>query len=361
MSQNVNGAVIYSDTIEASARAQIERMMDSPAFKGCPVRIMPDVHAGKGSVIGFTCPVSEYVIPNVIGVDIGCGVLAAALVKTPTPEELDALIRKRIPSGFSCHQTPVKLTDSQMILWRHVKQAAEQLGLDIARVRRSIGTLGGGNHFIEIDVDVDTGSPWVLIHSGSRNFGLQTAAFWQGVATHLHPEAGDLAWLEGARAGAYFAAMQLAQNYAALNREKMLDLLDLDPQLVIDTVHNYIGEDGIIRKGAVSARAGERVVIPWNMRDGAIIGEGLGNQDWNCSAPHGAGRTMGRGEAKRTLSLDEYNQTMEGVWSSCVGAGTLDEAPMAYKNAREIEAALAPTVRVLCHLKPVYNFKAGGE
>lgn len=357
MSQNVNGAVIFSDTLEASARAQIERMMDNPAFKGRPVRIMPDVHAGKGSVIGFTCPVSEYVIPNVIGVDIGCGVSALRLPIDMAPylSDFDASVRSTIPAGFSVHQIPVPLEDA---LHGKVDAIGRKLGLDMGRVWRSVGTLGGGNHFIEIDRSLETGACWLLIHSGSRNLGLQIALWHQKKAKTIHPEAGELAWLEGADAAEYMVDMRIAQEYAACNRAAMIAALYPGMSADIDTVHNFIADDDIIRKGAIQAMPGQRVIIPWNMRDGAVIGTGKGNPTWNFSAPHGAGRTMGRGDAKRNLSMDDYKAAMAGIYSTCVNASTLDEAPMAYKTPAAIEAALAETVEVAEHLLPIYNFKA---
>lgn len=321
------------------------------------IQIMPDVHAGAGSVIGFTAPLGDKVIPNVIGVDIGCGVSALRLPVDMAPylSDFDDSVRNTIPAGFSVHQVPVPL---ECGLHDKVASIGRKLSLDIGRVWRSIGTLGGGNHFIEIDRSRETGDCWLLIHSGSRNFGLQIALWHQKKAKANHPEAGELAWLEGDDAAEYMADMRVAQEYAARNRAAMIAALYPGLSADIDTVHNFIADDDIIRKGAIQAMPGQRVIIPWNMRDGAVIGIGKGNPDWNFSAPHGAGRTMGRGDAKRNLSMDDYKVAMTGIFSTCVNSSTLDEAPMAYKAPAAIEAALAETVEVTEHLTPIYNFKA---
>jgi tRNA-splicing ligase RtcB (3'-phosphate/5'-hydroxy nucleic acid ligase) len=351
------GITVHADDVESSALDQLKRMAGCGVFDPETIQIMPDVHAGAGSVIGFTVPLGDKVIPNVIGVDIGCGVSAMRIEVDMAPylSDFDTCVRNTIPSGFSVRQTPIAMPAA---LHASVEAIGRKLGLDMGRVIRSVGTLGGGNHFIEIDRSRETGTCWLLIHSGSRNFGLQIALWHQKKAKANHPEAGELAWLEGADAAEYMADMRVAQEYAAYNRASMIAALYPGLSADIDTVHNFIADDDIIRKGAIQAMPGQRVIIPWNMRDGAIIGTGKGNPDWNFSAPHGAGRTMGRGDAKRNLSMDDYAAAMAGIYSTCVNASTLDEAPMAYKASAAIEAALANTVEVTEHLIPIYNFKA---
>jgi len=360
---------VFTDELEATAETQIHTFLDCPAFAGCQIRIMPDVHAGAGAVIGFTSPVGPGICPNVIGVDIGCGVLSVNLgIQEADFPKLDAYIRGHIPSGFASRQTPHWLTDEAAELLAATDEIATRIGADPAKVRRSAGTLGGGNHFIEVGRADFGGRLWLTIHSGSRNFGLRVANHHQKIAQAQRPEFGQLAYLTGDDAESYLRDMRRAQRFASLNRHIMAaEIVGFWDQGLpakvdlVESVHNFIGDDNIIRKGAISAMAGESVVIPWNMRDGIVLGVGLGNEDWNQSAPHGAGRRMGRKEAKRTLSVDDFRATMAGVWSSCVGVDTLDEAPAAYKPAAEVEAWLGETVHITNRLRPVYNFKATGE
>lgn len=353
------GIQVHTEDVESSALDQLKRMAACGVFDPSTIQIMPDVHAGAGSVIGFTAPLGDKVIPNVIGVDIGCGVAALNLGLASDIEryleDFDTCIRESIPSGFAVRNKPVEMPEE---LHESVEAISRKIGLDFGRVVRSVGTLGGGNHFIEIDRSAESGEVWLMIHSGSRNFGLQIARWHQTKAKGHHPEAGELAWLEGAEAAEYMCDMRTAQEYAAYNRAVMISTLYPRLRPDIDTVHNFIADDDIIRKGAIQAMPGQRVVIPWNMRDGAIIGTGKGNPDWNFSAPHGAGRTMGRGDAKRRLSMADYEAAMAGIYSTCVNPSTLDEAPMAYKDPGSIEAALSETVDVAEHLRPIYNFKA---
>lgn len=366
---------VFATGLEATAEQQIRTFLDCQAFAGCHIRVMPDVHAGAGAVIGFTSPVGPGVCPNVIGVDIGCGVLAVRLDTCDCDfPALDAHVRKHVPSGFNIHERPHHLTADCPDLFTATDEIAARIGADPGKVRRAAGTLGGGNHFIEVDRADFDGALWLAIHSGSRNFGLRIANWHQARAKARHPEAGALAWLEGDEAAEYLADMRIAQAYAEANRIMMAAIIaqffggpaDIDGDESVDmvqSVHNFIGDDDVIRKGAISAKAGERVVIPWNMRDGIILGVGKGNPDWNESAPHGAGRRMGRMEAKRRLSMDDFRATMAGagVWSSCIDRDTLDEAPDAYKPHAEVEAWLGETVEIVDRLRPVYNFKASEE
>jgi RNA-splicing ligase RtcB len=384
---------VFTLDIEQEAISQVMAFLNHPAFTGCQIRIMPDVHAGAGSVIGFTSPLGKGVIPFVIGVDIGCGVQAVQVPEVCSGfdfKKFDDYLRASVPSGFNVRQTAHPALRSLFLRYlgnpprwtqfqSDIEALAAKIGADEGHVWRSIGTLGGGNHFVEIDRDND-GRFWVVIHSGSRNFGLKVAEFHQRKAMLAHgapplskkgvpvSKPTGLEWLEGADAEEYLRDMRVAQQMAMLNRLTMLEAL-LDPigdwtdWPLVTSVHNYIGDDDIIRKGAISAKAGEPVIIPWNMAEGLIIGEGKGNADWNNSAPHGAGRKMSRGAAKRTLSLHAYQQQMAaaGIWSSCVDEATLDEAPGAYKDAQSVEACIGDTVEVKNRLRPVYNFKASED
>jgi RNA-splicing ligase RtcB len=352
--------VVFNDYVEESAIQQIYGFLNHPAFEGLKIRVQSDVHAGAGAVIGFTSTLGDKVVPNVIGVDIGCGVASLCVGKVDVNfQEVDDFIRSEIPSGFSVRGKPIKLSEAFI---KEVSDVCKMTDQDAYRVLCSIGSLGGGNHFIEIGRD-EQDFVWVTVHTGSRNFGLKIAQFHQAIAKKSNPF-GDLSYLTGAEANAYFHDMKVAQKYAALNRTSILESIankfwygkKVD---YAESVHNYVDfQHGIVRKGAISAQEGELVVIPWNMRDGLIIGVGRGNPEYNFSAPHGAGRVMGRMAAKRTLELEDFQKTMEGVWSSCVSQNTIDESPMAYKDYLQIENRLSETVEIKHKVKPLYNFKA---
>lgn len=373
---------VFSANIEPESLKQIYGFLNSPVFEGCDIRIMPDVHAGKGAVVGFTSPLGSKVIPCVIGVDIGCGVSALPLKGISKGEinfqEFDTYLRAHVPSGFKVRETAHK--DLARLYKKHVNDRfpwadfqdaisalATKVGDDPFKTWKACGSLGGGNHFVEIGRDEDTHDLWLVVHSGSRHFGLGIAEYHQKVAVNKMGPRGGLAWLEDVEAQAYLKDMRLAQQFAMLNRIVMLNELagyfDAELTDVVTSVHNFIGADDIIRKGAISALKDEQVIIPWNMESGMIFGVGKGNPEWNNSAPHGAGRKMSRGQAKRTLSVDDFKEGMKkaGVWSSCVGKDTLDEAPGAYKAVEDITDYLAETVEIKACLKPVYNFKAGGS
>lgn len=381
-------AIVYGDYPDASETGQIYALLDSPAHKGCAIRIMPDHHAGKGCVIGFTSPLNMeklMIIPALVGVDIGCGVQSINLkgflpakVVSRLPE-FDKYLRKNVPAGFNGLDRPSKRREWLYKWWNghgsdwdsfeaDLENLAARVGTDAGKVWCSCGSLGGGNHFVEIGQGTDD-ALWLTVHSGSRNFGLRVAEFHQKNAVKRMGRRNGLEWLKGDEAASYLRDMRLAQKFAMLNRLVMLDVLadfyDLKLRDVemITSVHNYIGDDGIIRKGAISANLDESVIIPWNMQSGLILGKGLGNPDWNNSAPHGAGRTMSRSAAKQTLSMDDFRKGMQdaGVWSSCVSKDTLDEAPMAYKDPASIEAYIASTVEIVNRLRPIYNFKAGKD
>lgn len=362
---------VFNDEVEQEAVSQIYRFLNHPAFHGLKIRVMPDVHAGAGAVIGFTSSMGKKVIPNVIGVDIGCGVYSCNIGKVELDfNKVDAAIRNDIPSGFSVRSKMAQRYVLDRAI-RDVSAFVQQLDRvvsdtkqDLERVKCSLGTLGGGNHFIEIGED-ENGDKWLTVHTGSRNFGLKIANFHQSIAKLRNPY-GDLSYLEGDDAEAYYRDMKVAQQFAEANRKiialTICQALGVIPREAVESVHNYINfSQGIVRKGAISAADGEKVIIPWNMRDGLIIGVGRGNEDWNCSAPHGAGRIMGRREAKKTLDVDLFKKSMEGIWTSCVSEATLDESPFVYKEASVIEALLEPTVEIVHRVKPLYNFKASGD
>lgn len=377
-------ANVMVDSLDEASLSQIYKMMNSPAFNRERVRIMPDVHCGKGSVVGFTSTLGEKVIPNVIGVDIGCGILLAPFTtnKEISFEVLDKVIRSEIPSGTSVrssiysglHNNYTKIGKLFSEIEEGIRDICTNTDQDFERVLKSIGTLGGGNHYLEVDKNPNNLTA-LSIHSGSRNFGLQIANFHQKKAIAyrqfvdkdlLEGFEKDLAWLEGDMALAYLKDMMVAQKYALLNRAVMLDIIctkmnfELDLDNYVESIHNYIDFDNkIVRKGAISAKEGERLVIPISMADGVILGKGKGNIDWNNSAPHGAGRLFSRNKAKELLSLDEYKSKMSNVWSSCISQGTLDESPMAYKGLDFILSSIGPSVDVIEVWKPVYNYKAG--
>ena len=390
---------VFTDNIEPEALNQIYTLVKQPAFKDCKVRIMPDVHAGAGCVIGFTADLGDKVIPNIVGVDIGCGMLTIELGKIDVDFDfLDNIIRKNVPSGRNAHDgRMVRFDDLQKLYcYRNLK--------DSKRLERSIGTLGGGNHFIEIDSD-DEGNKYLIIHTGSRNLGKQVAEYYQRLAVEImqgkdklyamqeqliedYKKQGrkkeiekaikelhrtfnpnplgipkELCYLTGKYRDQYLHDMEICQKYAVLNRNAIasiiLDAMKWKSLGGFETIHNYIEiESNMVRKGAISAKDGELLLIPINMRDGCIIGKGKGNEDWNCSAPHGAGRIMSRSKAKEILSIDEFKDTMKDIFTTSVNQSTIDESPMVYKSIDEIVNNIKDTVDIVKIIKPIYNFKA---
>ena len=390
-----NTAVCYTPRLEKAAEEQIRAVCNQEAFSGSKIRIMPDVHAGMGCTIGTTMTITDKIVPGMVGVDIGCGMETVRIAETdPDLRKLDDLIHEQIPSGREVRQVPHRRAE-QIDLTR--LRCAKFV--DLERAACSIGTLGGGNHFIEADRG-ENGEMYIVVHSGSRHLGNEVAKYyqdegrkslWGGAAYQIeqtiaslkaegrfreiesairelrreHPIniPRDLTWVEGPLFDDYIHDMRLVQRFAALNRMAMTDVIlegmGLTAADRFTTIHNYIDtEHMILRKGAVSARAGEKLLIPINMRDGSLVCVGKGNPDWNCSAPHGAGRLMSRKEAFATLSLQEYREEMAGIYSTCVCRDTLDESPMAYKGIEEIIAQIGPTVEILEQIRPVYNFKA---
>lgn len=389
---------IFTDNIEHEALEQIKTLAEHPAFSDCKIRIMPDVHAGAGCVIGFTANLGDKVIPNIVGVDIGCGMLTVNLGQIDIDfEKLDKIIRRYIPSGFSVHSIKTCKLDFfyNFYCYNDFK--------NIDRLQKSLGTLGGGNHFIEIDED-SKGNKYLVIHTGSRNLGKQVANYYQNLAiercdrkykiNHYHnklienfkswgkekeidsawkelhqwfkkymPELPkELSYLTGKDRLDYLNDMHFCQTFASDNRNiiarKIISKMGWTAIDSFETIHNYISDTNIVRKGAISAKEGEKVLIPMNMRDGCIIAIGKGNEDWNCSAPHGAGRIISRAKAKESISMEEFESSMKGIYTTSINEFTLDESPMAYKPMEDIIKHIKDTVDIVDIIKPIYNFKA---
>ena len=369
-----NTAIIYTDMVDGGTQGQIIGLCNQEFLKDSKIRIMPDCHVGKGCTIGTTLTISNKVVPNLVGVDIGCGVAGIKVEDNLDLDRLDDIIRKNIPHGFRIHtRSREKLLLNKFRLDLQELKCIEKIDLD--RAYKSVGTLGGGNHFIEIDKN-NKGEFFLIVHTGSRNLGKQIAEYYQKLAIREcegKKLAKDLCYLEGGLLDNYLHDMEIAQKFAEINRvmilsdilnnyknEESLDkMIDYVLKNRIECIHNYIDlESKILRKGAISAKEGEIVLIPINMRDGILIGKGKGNPDWNYSAPHGAGRVLSRGEAKRNLDIEEYRDSMKDIYTTCVGMGTLDEAPQAYKSIDIIMENIGETIEVEEVIKPVYNFKS---
>jgi RNA-splicing ligase RtcB len=391
---------IFTENIEPEALNQIYTLIKQPAFAECKVRIMPDVHAGKGCVIGFTADLGDKVIPNIVGVDIGCGMLAVGLGGIDINyEKFDSVIRGNIPSGLNVRKEEISFPDIEKL---HCRSELKNINW----LRCSMGSLGGGNHFIEVDEDPD-GNKYLIIHTGSRNLGKQVAEIYQQVAIDSmqgsrkleqviqelikeYRTAGrvkeiepaikelkrkfqpdklnipkELCYLIGEDREHYLHDMKICQSFAGTNRECIASIIcqemgwEYSQGKSFQTIHNYIDHDtNIVRKGAISARKDELLLIPINMRDGSIIGRGKGNDDWNSSAPHGAGRIMSRSKAKEKVSLEEFEISMTGIFTTSVNRSTIDESPMVYKPMEEIIQNIKETVDIEKIIKPVYNYKA---
>lgn len=390
-------AKVFTDVVDNESISQVINLLNQPYIEGSKVRMMPDIHAGAGCTIGTTMTISDKICPNLVGVDIGCGMETIRIKETfIEPQKLDKVIRSEIPSGFEIRKNPHRFAKDIDLSGLY---CAKKIKLD--RAYNSIGTLGGGNHFIEANKDED-GHIYIVVHSGSRHLGLEIANLYQEAAyasltsyskdeiekiieelkaagrqkeiqnvlknlkAKHSPIPKPLAYVEGELFEQYLHDMRIAQQYANLNRKAMMDTIvkamGLHVEEQFTTIHNYIDvENMILRKGAVSAQAGERLLIPINMRDGSLVCTGKGNEDWNCSAPHGAGRLMSRSEAKQTFTVSEFKKQMDGIYTTSVGRSTLDECPMAYKNMEDIVNNVEPTVTIDSVIKPIYNFKAGDE
>ena len=391
----VNTAICFARVVEDEAIEQIRRMCDTEMTRGSRIRIMPDVHAGKGCTIGTTMTITDKAVPNVVGVDIGCGMYTVRLGKVDIDFAKVDEACHIIPSGFDTWERvmwPFDLTELRC--YRYLARAK--------RLNKSLGTLGGGNHFIEIDAAED-GTKYLVIHSGSRNLGKQVAEFYQQLAIDLNhgkeeylakrdqiieeykatgrkkeiqaalkalkwekrdadvPD--DLCYLYGAYLDDYLHDVVICQRFARENRERMAEVIlehtGLETLDAFHTIHNYIEtEEMILRKGAISAHEGELVLIPINMRDGSVLATGRGNPDWNYSAPHGAGRIMSRSKARDVIEMEDYRKSMEGIYTTSVSTATLDEAPMAYKSLEDIIDVIEESVDVIEILRPVFNYKA---
>lgn len=361
-------AVIYTDMVEDYAVAQIKQLCDQEAFSGCKIRIMPDIHPGKVGPIGFTSTVGEKVMPAVVGIDIGCGMTMAKIKKGKAEfQKLDAVIRDNVPSGFSkrnkAHRYAEDFDFGKLRCLEHINEV---------RAKSSLGTLGGGNHFIEIDKAAN-GDMYIVIHTGSRHLGKEVTEFYLSEGQKVLKESGvecvyELTYLEGKLREDYLNDMAVVQEFASVNRRAIMDEITKGMKWKItdetDCIHNYIDfsmDVPVMRKGAISAKKDEPVIIPINMRDGVIVGKGLGNEEWNMSAPHGAGRILSREQVKNSYTVSQFKKEMSGIYSASIGKGTLDEAPFAYRSIEDILPYIKETVEVKEILKPVYNFKAGNE
>lgn len=390
-------AKVFTDVVDNESISQVINLLNQPYIEGSRVRMMPDIHTGAGCTIGTTMTIKDKICPNLVGVDIGCGMETIRIKETHIePQKLDKVIRSGVPSGFEIRKKAHRFAEDIDLSELY---CAKKVNLD--RAYNSIGTLGGGNHFIEANQDED-GNIYIVVHSGSRHLGLEIANFYQEAAykaltsyskeeieakvaelkaagrqkeiqsvlkqlkTKHSPVPKPLAYVEGELFEAYLHDMWIAQRFANLNRQAMMDTIVKDMGFHVveqfTTIHNYIDvENMILRKGAVSAQAGEKLLIPINMRDGSLICVGKGNGDWNYSAPHGAGRLMSRSAAKQTFTVSEFKKEMDGIYTTSVGRSTLDECPMAYKNMADIVDNIEPTVTIEAVIKPIYNFKAGDE
>lgn len=387
-------AKVFTDLVDGESIAQVTNLLNQEFVSGSKIRMMPDIHAGAGCTIGTTMGIYDKCCPNLVGVDIGCGMEVLQLSEGPINlEKLDQVIRERVPSGFN-----KRSSESDFVTFTRLDELVCRDHVNLENARLSLGSLGGGNHFIEVDQS-DTGALYLVIHSGSRHLGLEVAKYYQNLAVEQICGRNDdseakmiaelkaqgrqaeipaelkklrsstpkipkeLAYLTGGLLEDYLHDMKIVQKYAHLNRQAMAAeiMYGLGVSYVdrFTTIHNYIDTDSmILRKGAVSAKKGERLLIPINMRDGSLICIGKGNPDWNYSAPHGAGRLMSRAKAKEAFSVEEFAQSMEGIYTTSVGRGTLDECPMAYKPMESILENIGDTVEVEKIIRPIYNFKA---
>lgn len=393
-----NNAKIFTDVVDSASVTQVQELCNQEFTAGSRIRMMPDIHAGAGCTIGTTMTITDKVVPNLVGVDIGCGMETIRIRESHIElQKLDKLIYENIPSGFSIRKKEHKYTSrvnlNELYCVEHV---------DLLRAEKSIGTLGGGNHFIEADKD-DEGNIYIIVHSGSRHLGVEVASYYQEegykvlngtdnktidtIIAQMKAEGREkdiqkeikkirnakqtsipkaLAYVYGELFEKYIHDMKIVQHFAMINRQAMMDDIIKGMKLHVEerfaTIHNYIDTDNmILRKGAVSAGKGEMFLIPINMRDGSLICIGKGNDDWNCSAPHGAGRLMSRADAKQSFTVSEFKKQMTDVYTTSVNKATLDECPMAYKGMQDILDNIGSTADVIKIIHPIYNFKAGNE
>lgn len=393
-----NEAKIFTDVVDEASISQVLLLLNQEFVSGSRIRLMPDIHAGAGCTIGTTMTITDKIVPNLVGVDIGCGMETIKIKESHIElQKLDKLIYEKIPSGFNVREKTHRYFDEinlkDLFCIKHI---------DPKRAEKSLGTLGGGNHFIEANKD-DEGNIYIVIHSGSRHLGLEVANYYQeegykllngsakkdidNLITNLKAQGREkeiqkgiaalkntkrtnipkqLAYVSGELFDEYIHDMKIVQRYAELNRQAMMDEIIKGMKLHVTeqftTIHNYIDTEAmILRKGAVSARKGEKLLIPINMRDGSLVCIGKGNDDWNQSAPHGAGRLMSRSAAKESFTVSEFKNQMNGIYTTSVNKDTIDECPMAYKCMEDIVNNIGDTVNVIQVIKPIYNFKAGGD
>ena len=356
--------------LEDYARAQLQMICDHPSAEGSIIRVMPDVHPGKVGTVGLTMTVGNSILPSLVGVDIGCGMTMAKLkTKGIEFQQLDVVIRDGVPVGGRIREKEHKF--AELI---DLEKLRCYKSIDARKAIRSIGTLGGGNHFIEVDKD-ESGNAYLVIHSGSRHLGMEVADYYlrigqkemqmkkQGYASY------EMTCLSGALMEDYLHDLEIMQEFARINREAMIEVITKGMKWKIEEsftcIHNYVDFSDpnmpILRKGAISAKEGERVIIPINMRDGVLLGTGLGNPEWNSSAPHGAGRVYRRSEVDSHYTVSEFKKEMKGIYSTCINKDTLDEAPFAYRTLDDIKEVIGETVRIDQIIKPIYNYKAGGK
>lgn len=393
-----NSAKIFTDTADEASVSQVRLLLDQEFAAASRIRMMPDIHAGAGCTIGTTMTITDKIVPNLVGVDIGCGMETAVIrEKHLELQKLDKLIYEKIPSGFQIREQTHPYFDELDLEDLYCSSR-----VNLGRAEKSLGTLGGGNHFIEVDRD-DEGNLYLVIHSGSRHLGVEVAGYYQeegyralngttkkdieklitdyktqgrdkeiqssieALKSTVHTEIPKtLAYVSGELFDQYIHDMKIVQQYAQLNRQAMLHVILKGMKLHVTeqftTIHNYIDTDAmILRKGAVSAKKGEKLLIPINMRDGSLVCTGKGNEDWNQSAPHGAGRLMSRAAAKQSFTVSEFKKQMDGIYSTSVNKETLDECPMAYKGMDDIVKNITDTAHIVKRIRPIYNFKAGEE
>lgn len=358
-------ARIFTDDAEECAEAQVKMICDNEVADGSMICMMPDIHPGKIAPIGLAMTVTDKVIPQLLGVDIGCGMTCTKLNKSNAEfQKLDRVIRENVPSGFAVRKELHHMADGfsydELHCIGHINRK---------KAERSLGTLGGGNHFIELDKGLD-GCMYLVVHTGSRHLGEEVAEYYTQLASRRLKEQDRevpyyMSYLEGDDKKAYLEDVQIIQRYAEWNRQiivhEILKGMKWKAAEQFSAAHNYIDASGILHKGSVSARNGEKVIIPANMKEGIILGTGKGNKEWNCSAPHGSGRKLKREDVKNLHTVSEFKKEMKGIYSSCVGADTLDEAPFAYRSITGIMEQIRDTVEITEVLKPVYNFKAGNK
>ena len=393
-----NEAKIFTDVVDEASISQVMLLLNQEFVSGSRIRLMPDIHAGAGCTVGTTMTITDKIVPNLVGVDIGCGMETVKIKETHIElQKLDKLIYEKIPSGFcireKTHRYFEQVNLEELFCYRYIDQK---------RAEKSLGTLGGGNHFIEANKD-GQGNIYIVVHSGSRHLGLEVANYYQeegykslngstqkdieSLVKDLKSQGREreiqksisalkntkrtsiprqLAYVSGGLFDDYIHDMKIIQKYAELNRKAMVDEIEKGMKLHITeqftTIHNYIDTQAmVLRKGAVSARRGEKLLIPINMRDGSLVCMGKGNDDWNQSAPHGAGRLMSRSKAKESFTVSEFQKQMDGIYTTSVSRDTLDECPMAYKGMDDIVNNISDTAEIIQIIKPIYNFKAGGE